>query len=159
MQKSRLRNFLKVIFIIALFVCISYTNGTNRKVTLIEEILSDLIVAPQKIFVYLKNYIEDDTGYFATVEDLKKENDLLNKQIEDMQNKIMESEIVKAENEVLRKHIKLAELYPDYSLIVADIIVASTNNWEYSYIINRGENQGIKPNMAVIADGGLVRLC
>ena len=56
LQKSRLRNFLKVIFIIALFVCISYTNGTNRKVTLIEELLSDLIMAPQKIFVYFKNF-------------------------------------------------------------------------------------------------------
>lgn len=156
MQKGRLKTFFKIILIIALFVCINYTNGFNRKVTLLEELISDLITAPQKIVVHIKNYIEEDNQYFASVEDLKKENDLLNEKIEEMQLKVLEYESLQAENGVLKRHIKLADLYPDYSVIVADIIVASNNNWEYTYVINRGSKHGIEPNMAVIAEGGLV---
>lgn len=156
MQENRFKTFLKIILIIALFVCINYTNGTNRKVTIFEELISDLITAPQKIIAYIKNYVEEDNQYFASVEDLKKENELLNNKIEEMQIKVLEYESLQAENEILKSHIKLSELYPDYSVIVADIIIASTNNWEYTYVVNRGSKHGIKPNMAVIAEGGLV---
>lgn len=156
MQKKRLKTCLKIILIIALFVCINYTNGTNRKVTFLEELFSDLINAPQKIYIHVKKYVEEDNLYFATVEDLKEENNMLKEKIEEMKVKIIEYENLQAENDVLRRHIKLSDLYPDYSVIVADIIVASANNWEYTYVINRGSKDGIKPNMAVIAEGGLV---
>ena len=159
LQKERLKNFFKIILIIALFVCINYTNGASRKATIFEELVSDFITAPQKIILYIKNYVEKDNQYFASVEDLKKENDMLNNQLEEMKVKVLEYESLKAENEVLKKHIKLADLYPDYLIITADIIAASTSNWEYTYVIDRGSNHGIEPNMAVITEGGLVRIC
>ncbi len=156
MQKERLKTFFKIILIIALFACISYTNGTNRKVTLIEELFSNLISLPQKLIVDLKKNIEEDNTYFANIEDLKNENDELKSEIKEIKEKLLDYENLKAENDILREHLNIASLYPDYSVIIADIIMSTNNNWEYTYTINCGSKDGIKPNMAVISESGLV---
>ena len=69
---------------------------------------------------------------------------------------MLDYEALVAENEVLKTHAKLADLYPNYSVVVADIIMDTGNNWEFTYTINRGSDDGIEPNMAVIAEDGLV---
>lgn len=157
LQKNRLKTIFKVLFIIALFVCINLTNGENRKVTVLEEIVSDLITLPQRLVVNVKNYFKEDGNiFFENIEDLKQKNEALVKENEELKEKSLEYEILLAENEVLKKHIKLSDLYPNYSVIVADIIMDSKMSWDYTYTINKGSKDGIEPNMAVIAEDGLV---
>lgn len=157
MQKSRFKTVLKIILIIALFACINYTNGENRKVTIFEEAISDIITAPQRIIVYVKNYFKEDGNiFFSNIETLKEENNKLKNENKNLKEKMLEYEVLLAENEVLKKHVKLADLYPNYSVIVADIIMDSGTSWDFTYTINKGSKDGIMPNMAVIAEEGLV---
>ena len=157
MHKGNFKVLLKIILIVVLFACINYTNGTNRKITIFEEIISDIITAPQRIIVHAKNYFKEDGNiFFSNIETLKEENDNLKEENSKIKEKLLLYEALIAENEILRSHIKLANLYPNYSVIVADIIMDSGSNWEFTYTINRGSNDGIEPNMAVIAEEGLV---
>lgn len=156
MQRERVKIFLKIIFIIAIFILINYTNGNSRKVTIFENVVTNLISLPQRFVVNAKNYTSENNEYFSNVERLQKENEELTQELKEINEKLLNYENLQAENELLKKHIKLANLYPDYSIIVADIITASTSNWEYTYTINRGSKDGIEPNMAVIAESGLV---
>lgn len=156
MQRERVKIFLKIIFIIAIFILINYTNGNSRKVTIFENVVTNLISLPQRFIVNAKNYTSENNEYFSNVERLQKENEELTQELKEINEKLLNYENLQAENELLKKHIKLANLYPDYSIIVADIITASTSNWEYTYTINRGSKEGIEPNMAVIAESGLV---
>lgn len=157
MQKNKYKVFLKIILIIALFVCINYTNGVNREVTIFEKVITNLFTLPQRVIVYVKNYVKDDNNlYFSNIETLKTENDKMKKELSDLKDKIADYEVLEAENNLLKQHIKLSDLYPNYSVIVADIIMDSKSNWENTYIINRGSKHGIQPNMAVIAENGLV---
>lgn len=156
MQRERVKIFLKIIFIIAIFILINYTNGNSRKVTIFENVVANLISLPQRFIVNAKNYTSENNEYFSNVERLQKENEELTQELKEINEKLLNYENLQAENELLKKHIKLANLYPDYSIIVADIITASTSNWEYTYTINRGSKDGIEPNMAVIAESGLV---
>ena len=39
--------------------------------------------------------------------------------------------------------------YPDYNVVVADVISEAVSNWEEVILINRGEKDGIKPDMVV----------
>lgn len=157
MQKNKYKVFLKMILIIALFVCINYTNGVNREVTIFEKVITNLFTLPQRVIVYVKNYVKDDNNlYFSNIETLKTENDKMKKELSDLKDKIADYEVLEAENNLLKQHIKLSDLYPNYSVIVADIIMDSKSNWENTYIINRGSKHGIEPNMAVIAENGLV---
>ena len=156
MQGKRIKIFLKIIFIIAIFILINYTNGNSRKVTICENVVTNLISLPQRFIVNAKNYTSENNEYFSNVERLKKENEELTQELKEINEKLLGYESLQAENELLKKHIKLANLYPDYSIVVADIITAATSNWEYTYTINRGSKEGIEPNMAVIAESGLV---
>lgn len=157
MKQSKVKTLFKIIFIILVFACINYTNGTNRKVTIFEEIVSNLVTLPQRLIVNVKNYLKDDNNlYFSDIKTLKEDNEKIKEENKVLKEKMIDYEAVVSENEVLKSHIKLSNLYPNYSIIVADIIMGSVSNWEYTYIINRGSSDGIQPNMAVISEDGLV---
>ena len=155
-MENKLKKFFLIIFIILLFICIGFTNGNNRKVTIIESILSEIISIPQKGYIYAKSWITNDMNFFKQVEDLQAENEKLKTENEELNAKLINYEVILSENLILKEHVNLTESYPDYKVIVADVISESASNWEEIYIINRGEKDGIKPDMVVVAEEGLV---
>lgn len=155
MKGGWLKNFFKIIFIIILFVCIAMTNGKTRNVTLIESILNDFIALPQRAYTYVKQYVTGNDLFFSEVENLKTENSELKEKVKNLEEKVADYEKVNAENQVLKSHVNLSDKYPDYNVVVADIISKSNTNWEAIYVINKGSNDGIKPGMTVIAEAGL----
>ena len=62
------------------------------------------------------------------------------------------------ENELqqLRELLGMAEQYPDYETVGAHIIGKNSGNWYRSFLIDKGSRDGIRVNMNVMADGGLV---
>ena len=68
----------------------------------------------------------------------------------------MNYEVLVSENDILKEHVNLTNSYPDYTVIVANIISESSSNWEKIYTINRGARDGITANMSVVAENGLV---
>ncbi len=155
MRGNWLKNAFKIVLVIALFSCIALTNGKTRKVTLIESILNDVIVLPQRAYRHIKEYVTGSNSFFADIEELKAENDNLKEQISQLESKVINYESIYAENQVLKGHANLSDKYPDYDVVVADIISKSNTNWEAIYVVNKGSNDGIKPGMTVIAEAGL----
>ncbi len=156
MQGKWIKTIFSIIALIILFTCISLTNSTPRKTLLLESLVSDMVSLPQRLYATAKAYVTSDDMYFADMETLKKENEELKKQIEEFEKMAIDYEQVTAENDVMRSHLKLADRYKDYNLVVADIISDSATNWEATYIINKGSKDGIKPGMTVITNEGLV---
>lgn len=95
-------------------------------------------------------------NFFEMNEDLKQENENLKKANEELQAKIINYEVLLSENLILKEHVNLTNSYPDYKVVVADIVAESPSNWEEVYVINRGSKDGIQPNMVVVAEEGLV---
>lgn len=155
MKGGWVKNFFKIIFIIILFVCIAMTNGKMRNVTLIESVLNDFIALPQRAYTYIKQYVTGNDLFFSEVENLKTENNELKEKVKNLEEKVADYEKVNAENQVLKSHVNLSDKYPDYNVVVADIISKSNTNWEAIYVINKGSNDGIKAGMTVIAEAGL----
>ena len=155
-MNKKIKRILIIVFVIILFIGIGFTNGNNRKVTLVESIITGVITIPQKGYMYVKNWIQNDAQFFNTIDELKKENEILKEEKEELNAKLMNYEVILSENEILKEHVNLVNSYPDYSLIAADIINESASNWEKVFIINRGEKDGILPNMSVVAEDGLV---
>ena len=155
-MNKKFKNILLIVFIIILFIGIGLTNGNNRKVTFVESVFSGLITLPQKGYIYLKNWVTKDNNFFDTVEHLKAENIKLKEENNELNAKLMNYEVIVSENTILKEHVNLINSYPDYQVIVADVINESASNWEKVYTINRGTKDGIEPNMTVIAEDGLV---
>lgn len=156
MRESKLKKVFFVIFVIVVFVSIGFTNGANRKVTFIESILSEVVTLPQGLYIYTKSWVTKDMDFFSQIEILKDENSELRKENDELNAKLSSYEVILSENSILKEHVNLTESYPDYDVVVANIISESASNWEEVYTIDRGEKDGIKPNMVVVAEEGLV---
>ena len=62
---------------------------------------------------------------------------------------------VKAENNQLRALLGESEKYPEFEYQYAKVILRSVDDYSATYTLNKGENDGIRPNMVVISSGGL----
>lgn len=145
-----------ILIVIALFSCIAITNRKPREVTFVESVFSRILLFPQKAFTYAKAYVTSDDGFFIEVDKVKEENEKLKEKIAELENKLVDYEELYAENNILKEYVNMADTYPNYHLVIGDIISDSATNWEATYIINRGSKDGVEKGMAVIAENGLV---
>ena len=95
-------------------------------------------------------------GYMFRYEALAAENEVLKKQIAEMEDTARQAESVSRENQRLRKGMELMETHEDYKLVDAYIIGWSSSDWENTLTINRGTNSGIEKNMCAITENGEV---
>lgn len=156
MKNKMLKNVIKVTLIILLFFLIGATNQKTRNVTVFEAIISNLITFPQKIAINIKNWAIDDKSRINDIENLKSENEKLKEENEELTTKLIDYEVLLSENKMMKQKMQIENSYPDYQVVVANIIFDSMNNWEEVYVIDKGSKDGIEPNMTVITQDGLV---
>jgi rod shape-determining protein MreC len=98
------------------------------------------------------------TGYFTSIANLRSaqdENAELRQQVEELKLQIAAQEGLTSENERLKALLDLKE-QSKYKVLTARIIGRDPSVWFDSSIINRGSFDGVKLNMPVVANGGLV---
>ena len=90
------------------------------------------------------------------IKELLDENQKLKQQVNDLmvENTLLQQD--KTELVRLQELYKLDKQYDSYHKVGANIISRDTNNWYSSFVIDKGEKDGLKVDMNVIADGGLV---
>lgn len=142
------------IIIIILLVILSNTEINN--LSFAENAIHTIIMPIQNGLTYLKNKISGNTAFFTNIDELRKENEELKETNSKIEQSLRELEIIKAENETLKEYLNLTEKYSTYTTIPAYIISKDTSNYNNIFVINVGEKDGIKTNMTVIADKGLV---
>lgn len=145
-----------IITIVILIILVIVTNIETSKLYNIENVISKIISPVQNGITYLQNKISGNSAFFADMDQLKKENQELKQKNSELEQQLRELEIIKAENETLKQYGTLAEKYKSYKTIPAYVINRDITNYSKTIVINVGRNDGIKENMTVIADEGLV---
>ncbi len=99
--------------------------------------------------------VADGMEYASTVKKLTKENDNLQKQVDELssQNRLLQQDKYDLDN--FRKLYDLDEKYSNYPKVAAHVI-SSDGNWFNSFVIDKGSSDGLKVNMNVLAGDGLV---
>jgi len=156
MKKRIITKILTIILIICIFLCIALTNGSHRKVSNAESILTSIVYIPQKALEKLYNLVTNNQTFFDDLEKLKSENSKLKEENKNLKIKIADYDILKEQNNKYKSNQELKSLYKEYKVAMADIVSISNNNWDKTFTINKGSNDGIKPKMAVITSDGLV---
>lgn len=98
------------------------------------------------------------TNYFSSISNLRSaqsDNDLLKQKVQELELEIKGKEDLTAENDRLRGLLNLKE-DSKYKVLPARIIGRDPSVWFDSSIINRGSLDGVKLNMPVVSDGGLI---
>ena len=92
----------------------------------------------------------------AQIRDLIAENENLKEQVDELtiENTRLQQDRYELTN--LRELYSLDAQYDEYEKTGARIIARDSGNWFYSFVINKGERDGIAVNMNVMAGSGLV---
>ena len=152
MQKKKSGVIGLIISVIILIILIIVSN--NNGLSFFENLAGNIVTPIKNGIIYLKN--KNDNNYLASVEKLENENKDLKEQNNNLVQKLRELEVVKAENETLKEYLSLKEKYSEYTTIPAYVISKDIGNYNKMFVINVGEKDGIKENMNVIANQGLV---
>ena len=147
-----LLTILSIICVMLLFF--SYSTGFSGGP--LETIANHIFIPMQKGIDYIGSTIAISSADTKTRKELVAENEALQAQVDDLNAKINSMELKLDELDELQKLYELDQSYYDYDTTGARIIGKSTSNWFNTFTIDKGSKDGIKVNMNVIADGGLV---
>lgn len=145
-----------IITLIILVLLIFLSNVQIEKLSFFESAVSSVITPIQNLFISIKNKAQGNNEYFSNIESLIKENEELKEKNSSLEEQIRELEILKADNETMQEYMNLTQKYAEYETIPAYVINKDISNLSSTLIINAGSANGVKENMTVIADKGLV---
>lgn len=142
-----------ILLVIALVINIF---RTKRNLNPVEKIIKDACLSISSILYKPINYIQ------SSIDKNKEKNDLYKKykNLEEKYNNIKNYEItineLKKEIDELENNLDITNNLIDYESVTSTIIGRKTEYWDDYLIIDKGENQGIKKNMAVVTSDGLI---
>lgn len=114
-------------------------------------------VSPLQKIVYnantkMKNFVD----FFLNFSTIKEENEALEKKNIELEKKLVEYDKFKTENERLKEVVKFKDSNTNFDYLGCNIIGYSNGNISDGYVIDRGSSDGLKENMVVISNKGLV---
>ncbi|WP_252232451.1 rod shape-determining protein MreC [Clostridium sp. ZBS15] len=134
---------------------IVYTVKRENK-TVIENGASNALKPAQTLIYKATNRVKETLDFFLNFSGVKDQSKKLTVENEELKSKLIQYSDLEEENKRLRSIVNFAEQNNNYNYIGCDIIGYSGGNFLDGYIVNKGENEGIKKGMVVMAAQGLV---
>jgi len=94
--------------------------------------------------------------YFQSVDALVEENEKLRRELDAMQERLEEAELLEGENERLRAYLGMKKKYPSFQMEEGRVVSYSSGNYITTFTLDRGSMQGIEVNMPVVTLDGIV---
>ena len=151
----RLAPWLMVALLLGNFVLMAFdakVDGGQRVIRAWTETLADFVQSP------VSTVTSSVSNYFSSIANLRSaqsDNDKLKQSVQELEVELKQKEELDAENTRLRKLLDLKE-QSKYKVLTARVIGRDPSAWFDSAIVNRGSLDGVKLNMPVVTDGGLV---
>lgn len=149
----------KYLLIVCVIFCIVLMFLTYRfpdRFSGIKSVVGNVVSPMQRGINNIGRSISDRLQAFRDVKKLRKENEELKAAIEALTATNQELTQDKYELDGLRRLYELDAKYTEYDKVAARIIASDTNNWFYSFVVDKGSDHGIKVGMNVMAGNGLV---
>jgi rod shape-determining protein MreC len=148
--------YLLVVITVLCLILIALSFVTDTTTGPFRYVASYVITPVQKGLNEVGNWITDKGAYLQSSTDLVAENEELQEQVDALTAENSRLLLEQEELERLRALYDLDQQYEDYEKVGARIIAKDTGNWFSVFTIDKGSEDGIKVNMNVITEGGLV---
>ncbi|PMC37167.1 rod shape-determining protein MreC [Bacillus sp. UMB0899] len=150
------RLILLLVSVIVLVSLIGFSLKDDRQLSWPEQFLQDTVSVFQSIFHKPAAYV---SNVFENIKDLKntyEENELLKSRLDEYMQLEADLQDYKVENEKLKTELGKVSDLREYNPIYSAVIGRNPEKW-YDYIsIDKGEQDGVEPNMAVVTAQGLI---
>ncbi|MBE5927342.1 MAG: rod shape-determining protein MreC [Lachnospiraceae bacterium] len=141
--------FLCVIMIVLSFIIDDFARPVKNTV-------AKIVIPIQSGMNDIGIWLTDKSDNLKELNDVMSENEALKKELAELKESNALSVQEKNELQRLRELYELDSKYNSYSKIGASIISKDSGNWFSTFTINKGAKDGIKVDMNVIGNGGLV---
>lgn len=152
----KLTPWIMVALLLGNFVLMAYdarqTDTNQRVIRVWAQTIADFVQSP------VTTVSSGITGYFRSISSLRSaqdENGVLKQRIQELEVEVQNTKSLSAENERLKSLLELKEK-SKYDILSAQIIGRDASAWFSTSIINRGSLDGVKLNMPIVTNGGLV---
>lgn len=155
-------NFIRskwfVFGVISLFLLV--LTGLSRSYSIIPEAVGRYVSLPfapvQKVVTLGANKVDDALSFFRNVQDVKKENEDLKLQVNNLEKENRELKEFRQENKDLRQALNIKDQFASFEPVGANIIAKNSGNWFDTFTIDRGSKDGVAKDYPVITSDGLV---
>jgi rod shape-determining protein MreC len=145
-----------ILLAILLIALVIFTSGQREKLTAIEGVVGE-IITPVQGFMYRTATVVSD--FFQSVEGRKKlveQNEVLKDRVTQLEQQQLKLDETMQENGRLKSLLGFKEEREQFTVGGVRITGKNPGNWFNTLTIDKGSNQGITVNMAVITDKGLI---
>ena len=151
-----MRKILSHPFVLSLLIILGFVFFNLQGWLKVPQNIFFQITAPGKEAVYgFSLKINDFVNFVFSVNQLDQENDQLKKEKEELLAEVVRLKEIEAENEFIRSQIGLP--LPDQKeLVLANIIGQDPSGLSESFLINKGERNGISQKAVVITAGNIL---
>lgn len=144
-------------FTILALVLISYTGQERSGLTPVEKIVKIVINPIQGGVSGVSKAVSGTFSPFLTIGAIKDENKTLANRVAELESENLLLKEYEYQNLRLRELLQFKDTVSrDYDTISASVVARNPSNWFKTVTINRGEADGVKKNMAVMTNLGLV---
>lgn len=160
-MKDRFSKFFtpKRILLAVVFFCVVLTATsffTDKLITPLRNAFSYIVVPIQNGINSIGSVLVDNDNKKKTIEELQAKNKELESELESLK---AENEALKGDEDelsTLRNFYSMESQLASYTKVGARVIGTTSTNWNQSFTIDQGSKNGIKVDMNVITDKGLV---
>jgi len=151
----RLAPWLMISLLLFNFILMAYdakTVSQERVIRVWTQVAADFVQSPvTTISSSVNNYFQS----ISSLRTAQSENDLLKQRVQELEVEVQQKEDLASENGRLKSLLELKEQIP-YKILAAQVIGRDPSAWFDTSIINRGSLDGVKLNMPIATNGGLV---
>lgn len=130
------------------------SRGTSSP--LIIQFGNDVVGTVGKVVSAPVNALSRGTGAVSDLLNTYSENRTLKKQVASLAQTKVRNEQLANENSQLKKEAKLNKSLTDYTTVTAAVTARTPSAWQQQVIINKGQNNGVKKDMPVMSQSGLI---
>ncbi|MEY8390653.1 rod shape-determining protein MreC [Lachnospiraceae bacterium] len=143
---------LTIICVVVMFI--SFT--LNLSGGPLNSVAGYIFVPMQKGINQVGTWIVNRTDELASLKDVMQKNKDLQAKVDELTQELNTIKLEQYELDNLRELMDLDQKYPSYDKVAARVIANDGGNWFSTFLIDKGENDGIEKDMNVIAGSGLV---
>ena len=150
------QKFMLTVLTALSIVLIGVSFFTDKLTAPVQNALSYIITPLQKGINGMGLWLTDRADYFATIDELRQENEQLKTELDEVKEKnlVLIQDQIELNN--LRELYALDNKIPGYEKVAARVIGKSSGNWFSTFTIDKGSKDGILVDMNVICGNGLV---
>jgi rod shape-determining protein MreC len=155
-RKGRGRVFLLVFLALSILIITLDFRGGSGPLEAVRDFTAAIVAPIQRGITTVTRPVGNFFSAIGDLANLREENRDLKAENEQLRAEIEEARNLTEENEELLRNLDLEAPWFAQDKVAAEVIADAPNNYRWAIVINKGTDDGIREDMAVISPDGLV---